>query len=149
MQEYFKIEEKSVDRGRALQDPRNYPRDTDLIIGEVFPMVFPRELINPDIAYQMALLATYWYWESNVWNYIGYAESFLRFLVERTRKEGYVDWIISWPEPFPNHYTFNRPEIVQVRPLNELLRRHFDQDAYVADRDVIIETTFRRRRIYG
>ncbi len=145
MQEYFNIELKETFNGRMPGAPRNYPLDSNLLIGISYQGDSPKTLIMPDIAYGIAIEATYHRW-FNEWIHLGNAEELLKCIVQVSAKDGYKDWAYSWPEPFPNHYTFNCPESYQINPVRELLRRHFDQKSYMSDRDIIIETTYRRER---
>ena len=128
--------------------PEKFPWDASWIMGASYPASAPITLITPDQAYSIAIQAVYWSWTRapRRWECIGDAGKLLVWLQGATRLEGYVDWRISWPEAFENAYRFNRPESVQVLPWRELLRRHFDQDAYIADYDMFIDDTYRRKR---
>ncbi len=145
MPEYFAIELKEAFNGNLPYSPPKYPRCCGLVIGITYQEDSPKEFITTEKAYQMALDATYHRWLENVWHFLGNAEELLKCIVQVTIKEGFENWEYSWPKVYENHYTFNRSDSYQVNPVRELLRRHFNQEAYVGDIDIIIDTTYRRR----
>jgi hypothetical protein len=124
----------------------HYPSGVDLIMGASYKCPAPDYLINAEQAYVLSTHSIYWNWKNSKWEKIGGAHDLLLWLQVATRLDGYEDWNISWPEPFPNHYEFHNPTHVQLLPWRELLRCHFDQRAYIADIDMLINDTYKRAR---
>lgn len=115
----------------------NYPHETDYIFGICYWEPFPDRLINDEEAYQRAINAKYYLWINRHWNLIGKNGDpldFLKFIVSKLNSK----FRISWPNPFENHPKFHRSDCYQIYPWRELIRRHFEPRAYVADRDLII-----------
>ena len=124
--------------------PSKYPWDSAGVIGICYAGKMSGGLPTVDVAYEMAIYARYYEWRENDWHELGGPDAFLGWLVERTSSATHEDWGISWPDEYENAYQFGNPEQYQVEPYRELMRRHFDQAAYVADRDFMIEKTYRR-----
>lgn len=121
--------------------PRVFPWDTHYIFGVCYLDELPLSRLKSDEAYQKALNATYYGYnrKRKLWNEGKDAEAFIHWIA------AIDNFDVSWPEPYPNCRTFGREDIYDVLPYRELLRRHLDQKAYVADRDMMILPGYRTR----
>lgn len=152
--------------------PQTFPWDTDWVVS----LCLPRKYQNPiavstldgahtwnttllkmataEEAYQMALEGSFHVAVRkacsgivNSWKSLGDAGGLLQWLVEATRLPDYEDLVTLWPDPLPNPRTFGRPDLYQVYPIQELLRRHVERGVYIVDRDGMMEKHHGRRRV--
>jgi hypothetical protein len=132
--------------GGNLGIPENYPWDVDLIVGIVYPVDAPTVLLTQDAAYDLSKTGEYCVYDRRTqkWTVIGGPGDFVRWLAEVTDKPGRRKCLSSWPETFPNHRKFGKPEAYQIHPYRELIRRHFDQKVQISDYDFYIDDAFNR-----
>lgn len=117
---------------------------TDHYLGVCYREWFNKNM-EPDEVYKFAVEAKYYIYNKPTWMELGDNGSPLDFLIFLSKLREGDNFEYSWPQPFENYWKFNRHDIYQVLPWRELLRRHFDQRAWIADRDLIIHKTYLRR----
>lgn len=113
--------------------PLHYPADVLGVFGASYPAK-PTPEMSADAVYKLALSARYFRWQPRRrrWRDVGGPGGWIRLLARAYHHE------YRWPEPYPNPRTFARPDIYQVLPERELLRRHYDQKAYLFDYDLCL-----------
>lgn len=147
--------------------PTSAPAETDFILGISLPSIYwARFLVTipdyieefkdmriettlfkigmPDIQYRIALESFYWVanWPPTEvdwhWNYLGGPEQMIKWIEDTTGNK------TSFPDPVLNPYGFYRPDLFQVLPIRELIRRHVTRFCSIRDRDMMISINNRR-----